>query len=72
LRSLWWQEADVVKASPYDKIWGIGYDAANAEADRGDWRDNLLGKALVRVRERLCAEQTGKEDETKNDAEETA
>ena len=46
----------LVEASPYDRIWGVGYSAANAEANQGGWGENLLGKALMRVRDRLYAE----------------
>ena len=46
----------LVEASPYDRIWGVGYSAVNAEANRGHWGENLLGKALMRIRERLRAE----------------
>jgi hypothetical protein len=42
-----------LKASPYDRIWGIGYDAENAGSNRQYWGKNLLGKALERVRGRL-------------------
>lgn len=47
----------LVEASPYDRIWGVGYGASNAEANRGNWGENLLGKALMKVRERLHAEE---------------
>lgn len=46
----------LVEASPYDRIWGVGYSAAKAEANQGRWGQNLLGKALMRVRDRLYAE----------------
>ena len=46
------------KASPFDRIWGVGYSAANAESSRANWGENLLGKALTRVRERLRAEES--------------
>lgn len=52
----------LVEASPYDRIWGVGYSAAKAEANQGSWGENLLGKALMRVRDRLYAE----DDATKN------
>ncbi|KNC99026.1 uncharacterized protein SPPG_05975 [Spizellomyces punctatus DAOM BR117] len=45
---------EIVEASPYDRIWGIGYTArAAAGADRRSWGLNLLGKALMDVREAL-------------------
>ncbi len=46
----------LVEASPVDRIWGIGLakDATEAE-DPLRWRGlNLLGFALMEVRERLC------------------
>ena len=47
---------ELVEASPMDRIWGIGFAADCAEAQRAEWGENLLGKALMRVRERLRAE----------------
>ena len=47
-----------VEASPYDSIWGIGLEESNPDAaDSSKWQgENLLGKCLDRVRERLLAE----------------
>ena len=45
--------AELAEASPSDPIWGIGFDAENAEANRGRWGRNLLGHALVAVRVHL-------------------
>jgi ribA/ribD-fused uncharacterized protein len=57
-------ERELVEASPSDRIWGIGFGRNNAEANRGRWGLNLLGKALMRVRERLREEggQDGDEE----------
>jgi hypothetical protein len=48
----------LVEASPYDKIWGIGMSAA--EADRvppSKWKgENRLGIALTKVREKIVEE----------------
>ena len=44
------------EASSFDRIWGIGYEASNAEANKDHWGQNLLGKALMRVRDRIRAE----------------
>ena len=45
----------IVEASPYDKIWGIGLSADDPRSDNPSmWLgSNLLGKALMRVREEL-------------------
>jgi len=51
----------LVEASPNDRIWGIGFDANNAEGKEGEWGHNKLGKALMRVRERIrSGEKEGK------------
>lgn len=48
-------ERVLVEASPYDKIWGIGMAAYDEHAEQpARWRGlNLLGYALMEVRERL-------------------
>ena len=56
-------DRSLVEASPYDRIWGVGYSAAKAAANRGDWGQNLLGKALMRVRDRLHTEEAKIMDE---------
>ena len=45
----------LVEASPFDRIWGIGMAAsAQGAEDPGRWKGlNLLGFALMEVRERL-------------------
>lgn len=54
---------ELVEASPRDRIWGIGYGAANAGGMRAKWGLNLLGKALVAVREELRKEaEVGSEE----------
>lgn len=43
-----------VEASPYDRIWGIGYDAEHAfDVNERMWGQNLLGKIINEVREEL-------------------
>ena len=37
----------IVEASPYDRIWGIGY--RNAINNIKDWGENLLGKILIEL-----------------------
>jgi ribA/ribD-fused uncharacterized protein len=56
-------EREIVEASPMDKIWGIGFGWKNAEKRRARWGLNLLGKALMKVRDRLRAEAAEEEKE---------
>ncbi|KAL9036266.1 MAG: hypothetical protein Q9180_004397 [Flavoplaca navasiana] len=49
-------DRELVEASPFDRIWGVGYSADHADAHRSMWGANLLGKALMRVRERIGAQ----------------
>lgn len=44
------------QASPTDRIWGVGFGAANAGENREQWGENRLGKAMMAVRDRLRAE----------------
>jgi ribA/ribD-fused uncharacterized protein len=55
-------ERELVEASPADRIWGIGFTEHEAEKNRYRWGENLLGKALERVRERLREEEGGKKE----------
>ena len=38
-----------VEASPYDKIWGIGFDEEHALENIENWGQNLLGKMLTEL-----------------------
>ncbi|KAF2654229.1 DUF1768-domain-containing protein [Lophiostoma macrostomum CBS 122681] len=48
-------DKEIAEAGRRDRVWGIGYKAEEAERHRHHWGQNLLGKALMRVRERLRA-----------------
>ncbi|PTB65604.1 DUF1768-domain-containing protein [Trichoderma citrinoviride] len=51
-------DRELVEASPFDSVWGIGLKAADAdENNREAWGLNLLGKALMDVRARLREEK---------------
>ena len=48
-------DAVIAEASPVDRVWGIGIDADSARAGE-PWRgENVLGKALMKVREEFRA-----------------
>ncbi|KAI9758313.1 MAG: hypothetical protein M1815_003516 [Lichina confinis] len=49
---------ELVEAAPRDRIWGVGFGAANAPANRERWGLNLLGKALMHARDRIRAEES--------------
>ncbi|KAK7046761.1 DUF1768 domain-containing protein [Favolaschia claudopus] len=52
-----------VEASPFDRIWGIGFTEQSAlSQDEGEWGLNLLGKALVEARRVLREEEKGRKD----------
>lgn len=39
----------IVEASPYDRIWGIGYSEKSAMDNIDNWGENLLGKILTEI-----------------------
>ncbi|KAL7941217.1 hypothetical protein V8C42DRAFT_335664 [Trichoderma barbatum] len=55
-------DKELVEASPFDAVWGIGYKAADAELTREYWGLNLLGKALMEVRTMLKEENQENRD----------
>jgi len=48
-------DTEIVEASPYDRIWGIGWAEEDPEAqDKSKWRgQNLLGIVLMKVRDKI-------------------
>lgn len=44
----------IVEASPYDRIWGIGYGEGNAMKNMDDWGENLLGKIIMDLAKEFC------------------
>ena len=48
------EDSFIVEASPYDRIWGIGYYKSDAlEVPMSNWGKNLLGQVLMQVRRNL-------------------
>jgi hypothetical protein len=54
---------ELVEAAGRDRIWGIGYRAHEAEFYREFWGENLLGKCLVHVRDRILELERREENE---------
>lgn len=53
------KDAELAEASPNDKIWGIGVDIETGKNKLTWCGQNLLGKSLMRIRERLKKENVG-------------
>jgi len=55
------EDKTLAEASPFDRVWGIGFTAENANINKKYWGQNLLGKALMKVRKDLneTVENTG-------------
>ncbi|TIA57041.1 DUF1768-domain-containing protein [Aureobasidium pullulans] len=47
-------EQELAEASRFDRVWGIGFDAQQAQTtSRDKWGQNLLGIALMNVRDKV-------------------
>lgn len=44
---------EIVEASPYDRIWGIGFHRNDAVENFDNWGENLLGKILTKLANEL-------------------
>lgn len=47
------KDCQIIEASPYDRIWGIGYLWNYAIDNIDDWGENLLGKMLTELASEL-------------------
>ena len=56
-------DRELVEASPFDRVWGVGFTEQFAEERRDEWGLNLLGKALMRVKEEFRKEDEERERE---------
>lgn len=45
-----------VEASPFDRIWGIGFDDLEPELHEKEWGENRLGKILTKLRDQYIEE----------------
>lgn len=54
-------DRELIEASPIDRIWGIGFSTEKAVENKHRWGLNLLGKALMEVREILRREDEAAE-----------
>lgn len=48
-----YEGSEFVEASPYDRIWGIGYSEQDALDNINNWGENLLGKILTELSQEL-------------------
>ncbi|MCJ1471097.1 hypothetical protein MMC07_009745 [Pseudocyphellaria aurata] len=49
------QNRRIVEASPYDRIWGVGFPAETALQHQEEWGQNLLGQVMEAVRKALTS-----------------
>ena len=56
-------DRELVEAAPKDRVWRVGYNVRQAARYRNNWGQNLLGKALMVVRERLRVKEQGQRPE---------
>lgn len=58
------QSTELVEASPFDKVWGVGLAESDpCILDKKNWPgQNLLGKVLMQVRAKLQSEELNKKE----------
>lgn len=56
LLNIAWLDKTFVEASPFDRIWGIGYGEKDAIFYEYDWGENKLGKILTELRDQYVRE----------------
>lgn len=61
------EDRELCEASRKDRVWGIGYNAKEALQYRRFWGENLLGRALMRVREKIKERLEEYEQHSRND-----
>jgi ribA/ribD-fused uncharacterized protein len=59
-------DRELVEASGSDRVWGVGFNAKSALSRRADWGTNLLGKCLMKARERIKEEMEKEMISSKN------
>lgn len=57
-----YQNKTFVEASPYDRIWGIGFGQNQAVFHKKDWGNNRLGQILTELRDEYARNKTSKEE----------
>jgi len=50
---LGYENPEFVEVSPYDRIWGIGFNESKAMENIEKWGENLLGKILRQIYDQL-------------------
>lgn len=62
-------ERELIEASRFDRVWGIGFsiEGIRAGVGREMWGENLLGKVLMATRKRIREEEAMLSEKVKKD-----